>query len=155
MNAIKIALSALIVGAVVCSCKKKEADTPAKSAAKLDTLEKFTAEYKKCHAKGVDEVMKLVYKNDQMPEKVMKIMKESMASDAGLKVKSITTEKYDDSNDAMMTAAMAKQGMKMPVKPTNTLKVVYEQKEGVEGSTEMPIAKVDGSFYLITPVKAQ
>ena len=152
MNAIKIALSALIVSAVVCSCSKKDA----KAAAKLDTVEKFKAEYKKCHAKGVDEVVKLMYKNDQIPEDMMKIMKESMASDAGLKIKSITTEKFDDPDYEKGVAAIKKRNMTMPVKPTHNLKITYEPKgKMTAASASMPIAKVDGSFYLISPLKAQ
>jgi hypothetical protein len=146
MNAIKTALATLLVGTVLCSCKKSEA--------KLDTPEKFVAEYKACHAKGINDIMGLFYKKDQIPENMLKLMEESEKAFIGLKIKSVTTEPFDATDYDKGVEAMKGMNMKMPVKPTHNIKIVYENKAGAAEST-MPIAKIDGSFYLISPLKAQ
>ena len=150
MKTIKNTLILVLAGVALVSCKQKDAT------ASRDTAEKLTAAYEEAQAVGVDEVMKLVYKADQIPEKMQALMRESMAGTGDLKIKSITTEPFEDANFDASVEAMKKMGMMMPVKPTHYMKVVYEPEGELSGATEsLPIAKVDGSFYLIAPITAK
>ena len=147
MKALRIVLATLTISIFATSCKKE---------AKRDTTEKFISEFKAAQAKGIDEVMKLVYKKDQIPEKFLKIAKESLKSDDSLKVKSITTKKFDDKDYDKNVEMLKKAKMKLPVKPTHNLVIEYEPTDKVtDAKSEYTIAKVEGQFYIIAPIKAE
>jgi len=148
MKTIKMTLSALAVALLACSCGR---DSDAR-----DTPEKLIAEYRKCHEAGGKGIVALVYKSDQIPEKYREILRASIKEDADHEIREITVESYDNSNEAMMIEVLKKQGLKMPATPTNTLRIAFEDKGPVKNRvTEVPIALIDGSYYLLAPIKAE
>ncbi|OVE77866.1 hypothetical protein BVX99_01430 [bacterium F16] len=149
MKTLQVLMIGFVASMAICNCGWS-------AEKKIKTVEAFKAEFKKCHAKGPDAVLALFYKHDKIPSFMVDMMKQQLKADAVLKIKEIKVIDYVDSNPAQNAKMMKKYNMMMPTKPTNTLEITFKpQGDLLSSSGTYDIGKIDGSYYIITPISAK
>ena len=153
MNAIKTTMTLLVAVLACVSCAKNEKQDE-KETNTGNASEQFIESYKQAATVGTDEVMKLVYRGDQLPEMVDKDFRAMIESDISKKLVSVEIVPFDQPDYDQQAKVFKGMGLMMPTKPTNMLKLTHEEENGTS-STSIPMGKMDGKYYLFTLIKEE